>query len=394
MALTNTAIKNAKKKTKQYRLSDSGNLYLLVRPNGSKLWRLDYSILGKRKTMALGSYPVIDLKTARVKRDAAKNLLSEGVDPVRHRQLTVSQQKEAAENSFQSISMEWFSRQEKSWSKGHARTVTGRLELNLLPWLGQRPISEISPQELLKVLRKIEARGAIETAHRCKTIVSQVFRYAISAGIADRDPAADLKGALTPTKAKKMAAITEPKKVRELLLAIRDYEGHFISRCALQLSALSFVRPGELRQAEWQEINWTKKEWLIPANKMKAKRDHTVPLAEQTLGVLRELDSFTGQGRYVFPSLRTTTRPMSNNTVLGALRRMGFSKDEMTPHGFRSMASTLLHENGWEHEIIELQLAHTKRDRVAAAYDRSRRLPDRKKMMQWWADYLQKLEHN
>jgi len=392
MALTNTAIKNAKKKTKQYRLSDSGNLYLLVRPNGSKLWRLDYSILDKRKTMALGSYPVIDLKTARAKRDAAKNLLSEGVDPVRHRQLTVSQQKEAAENSFQSISMEWFSRQEKSWSKGHARTVTGRLELNLLPWLGQRPISEISPQELLKVLRKIEARGAIETAHRCKTIVSQVFRYAISAGIADRDPAADLKGALTPTQAKKMAAITEPKKVKELLLAIRDYEGHFISRCALQLSALTFVRPGELRQAEWQEINWTKKEWLIPANKMKAKRDHTVPLAEQTLEVLQELEPLTGQERYVFPSLRTTTRPMSNNTVLGALRRMGFSKDEMTPHGFRSMASTLLHENGWEHEIIELQLAHSKRDKVAAAYDRSRHLPDRRKMMQWWADYLQKLE--
>ena len=392
MALTHTAIKNAKKKPKQYRLSDSGNLYLLVRPNGSKLWRLDYSILGKRKTMALGSYPVIDLKTARAKRDEAKNLLSEGVDPVRHRQLTVSKQKEAVENSFQRISMEWFSRQEKSWSKGHARTVTGRLELNLLPWLGQRPISEISPQELLKVLRKIEARGAIETAHRCKTIVSQVFRYAISAGLADRDPAADLKGALTPTKAKKMAAITEPKKVKELLSAIRGYEGHFISRCALQLSALTFVRPGELRQAEWQEINWTKKEWLIPANKMKAKRDHTVPLAEQALAVLQELEPFTGEGRYIFPSLRTTTRPMSNNTVLGALRRMGFSKEEMTPHGFRSMASTLLHENGWEHEIIELQLAHTRRDRVAAAYDRSRRLPDRRKMMQWWADYLDKLE--
>ncbi len=394
MPLTNTAVKNSKPKAKQYRLSDSQNLYLLVKPTGSKLWRLDYALHGKRKTMALGSYPVTTLKIARTKRDEAKALIEEGIDPVQHRKCTQANRSKAAENTFEALSMEWLAKQEQAWTPGHTRTVVSRLERDLLPWLGNRPITEITPPEILQVLRRIESRGAGETAHRCKTITSQVFRYAIAAGIADRDPAVDLRGALIPTKAKRMAAITEPEKVGELLRAIRDYQGNLISRCALELSALTFVRPGELRHAEWREINWIKKEWLIPAEKMKAKRDHTVPLATQSLEILREFHPLTGKGKYIFPSLRTNTRPMSNNTVLGALRRMGFSKEEMTPHGFRSMASTLLHENGWEHELIELQLAHSRRDKIAAAYDRSLRLPDRKKMMQWWGDFLQQMEHS
>lgn len=392
MALTDTAAKASKPKKKQYRLTDGQGMYLLIKPSGKKYWRLDYILHGKRKTYAMGAYPSISLKEAREKREIAKKLVTDGIDPVQHRQVTKTHRSEAAANTFEALAIEWLAKQEQTWTQGHARTVTSRLKRDILPWLGSRPIGEITAPEILTTLRRIENRGAGETAHRCKTIISQIFRYTIAAGITDRDPAVDLRGALAPTKSKKMAAITDPEKAGELLKAIRGYQGNLVSRCALQLSALAFVRPGELRKAEWREINWIKQEWLIPAEKMKARRDHTVPLADQALEVLREIHPLTGHGKYVFPSLRTDTRPMSNNTVLGALRRMGFSKEEMTPHGFRSMASTLLHENGWEHEIIELQLAHTRQDKVAAAYDRSKRLPERKKMMQWWADFLRHLE--
>ncbi len=373
-------------------MTDGQGLYLLIMPTGRKYWRLDYTLHGKRKTFAIGTYPEISLQTAREERRKAKAIVADGIDPVQFRQLTKATDRETAENTFEALALEWYSRQEKSWTQGHARTVMGRLRLNLLPWLGNRPIDEITAPEILKVLRRVESRGAGETAHRCKTIVSQIFRYAIASGIADRDPAADLKGALTPVHPDKMAAITDPDRVGELMRSIRGYHGDLATRCALLLSAFTFCRPGEIRQAEWKEINWIKKEWRIPAAKMKMKREHTVPLSDQALNLLREVHPLTGRGKYVFPSLRTPDSPMSNNTVLAALRRMGFSKEEMTGHGFRSMASTLLHENGFEHEVIELQLAHARKDKVSAAYDRSRRLPERKKMMTWYADHLEQLE--
>lgn len=394
MTLTNTAVNNAKDHEKQYRITDGQGMYLLVKPSGKRYWRLDYILYGKRKTFAIGKYPEKSLAQARADRDKAKALVADGIDPVQHRQTTKGQRKDAAANSFEAVSSEWFALQGQTWTKGHARTVESRLKRDILPWIGSRPLNEITAPEILKVLRRIESRGAGETAHRCKTIVSQVFRYGIAIGVADRDPAADLRGALAPTRPKKMAAITDPTKVGELMRAIEGYQGDLITRCALKLSALTFCRPGEIRHGEWNEINWIKKEWLIPAEKMKMGSEHTVPLSGQSLDILREIHPLTGEGKYIFPSLRTGTRPMSNNTVLGALRRMGFTKEEMTPHGFRSMASTLLHENGWPHECIELQLSHARRDRVSAAYGRSRRLPERIELMQWWADYLYQLEHD
>ena len=392
MPLTNAAIKNSKPREKQYRMADGQSLYLLIKPNGSKLWRLDYSLHGKRKTFSLGQYPAVTLKEARQERDEIKKLVKRGIDPVQHRKTTARKVTAEQKNTFEALADEWLTRKTHGWTEGHYRTVDARLKRDILPWLGYRPIHEITAPEILLVLRRIEARGAIETAHRCKTICSQVFRYAIAVGAAERDPAADLRGALTTAKHRKMAAITDPARVGELMRAIQGYQGDLVTRCALQLSALLFVRPGELRQMEWKEINWIRAEWVIPAEKMKMKREHVVPLSRQALDVLREIHPLTSEGKYVFPSLRTNIRPMSNNTVLAALRRMGFTKEEMTPHGFRAMASTLLHENGWAHEAIELQLAHSRRDKVAAAYDRSRRLPERKEMMQWYADYLDKLK--
>ena len=361
---------------------------------GKKYWRLDYILHSKRKTFAIGTCPEISLKKARESRRDAKALIADNIDPVQFRKASKGHKAQAAANTFEAVSNEWFALQYQAWTAGHSCTVKSRLKRDIIPWLGSRPIKEITAPEILTVLRRIESRGAGETAHRCKTIVSQVFRYGIATGAAERDPAADLRGALAPTRSKKMAAITDPVKAGELMRAIRGYQGDIITRCALRLSALTFCRPGEIRHAEWKEINWIKKEWQIPAAKMKMRRDHTVPLSDQALEVLRELYPLTGHGKYVFPSLRTDSRPMSNNTVLAALRRMGFTKEDMTPHGFRSMASTLLHENGWEHEVIELQLAHSRRDKVAAAYDRSRRLPERTEMMQAWADYLDALKAN
>ncbi len=392
MALTNTAVSNAKPREKQYRLTDAQGMYLLVTPAGAKYWRLDYILNGKRKTFAIGKYPTINLKTARKKRDHAKSLVADGIDPVQYRKASKKHRNREVTNSFETISTEWFVLQNKTWTHGHARTVKGRLERDITPWLGSRPMEEITAPDILTVLRRIEARGAGETAHRCKTIISQVFRYAIATGAADRDPAADLRGALAPTRSKRMAAITDPVKTGELMRAIKGYQGDIITRCALLLSALTFCRPGEIRHAEWDEIHLKKKEWQIPAGKMKSRRDHTVPLSDQAVQVLQDIQPLTSEGKYVFPSLRTGDRPMSNNTVLAALRRMGFTKEEMTPHGFRSMASTLLHENNFQPEIIELQLAHARKDQVAAVYDRSRRLPERKEMMQWWGDYLDRLE--
>ena len=391
MPLSDTAIRNAKPKTKQYKLTDEKGMYLLVNSSG-KYFRLDYRFQGKRKTMALGVYPEMALKEARIRRDEARKLLQNDIDPMAHRKEIKAVKIEQTENNFESIALEWFSKNKASWKPGHSRTIIQRLKNNVFPWLGNMPIAEITASDLLLILRRIEERGAIETAHRIKQISSQIFRYAIATGRADRDPSADLRGALPPTNPKHMAAIIEPKKAGGLLRAIEGYEGHIVTKSALALAPLVFVRPGELRQAEWSEVTLEMAEWRIPAEKMKKKLPHIVPLSFQAIAILQNLQPFTGDGQYVFPSPRSSARPMSNNALLAALRRMGYSKEEMSVHGFRTMASTLLHELSWPSDIIERQLAHIERNSVKAAYNHAQHLPERRKMMQAWADYLDTLK--
>lgn len=391
MPLTDTAIRNAKPQSKQYKLTDEKGMYLLVNKAG-KYFRLDYRFAGKRKTLALGVYPDVKLVEAREKRDAAKKMITNGIDPAQTRKVQKSIQIEQAENSFEAVAREWHGKYSSNWADSHATKIIRRFELYIFPWLGSRPISEITPPELLAVLRRIESKGILETSHRAQQNCGQVFRYAIATGRAERDPSADLRGALTPAKHARMATITDPKKIGELLRAIDGYEGTPVSKSALKLAPLVFVRPGELRHAEWIEIDLDTAEWRIPAEKMKMKDPHIVPLSSQAVEVLSEILPITGQGRYVFPSVRTNSRSMSENTVLAALRRMGFTKEEMSGHGFRAMASTVLHEQGWPSDIIERQLAHAERNSIKAAYNHAQHLPERRKMMQAWADYLDTLK--
>jgi integrase len=387
MALTTLRVERAKAQEKQYKLSDERGMYLLVHPKGGKWWRLDYRYQGKRKTLALGTYPVTSLKHARKKRDEAKRLLEDGVDPSFYRQ----QRREARPDSFEAVAREWYAKYEHQWAESHASKTLGRLEKDLLPWLGARPIAQMEPPELLRVIQKVEQRGALDTAHRVQQIASRVFRYGVATGRCARDPTSDLRGALPPVRSNHFAAITHPKEIGALLRVIADYRGAEVTRCALKLAPLVFVRPGELRKAEWTEIQLDLAEWRIPASKMKMKRDHIVPLSTQSIAILKDIQPLTGSGRYVFPSVLSPTRPMSENTVNSALKRLGYTKEEMTGHGFRSMASTLLNENGWSADAIERQLAHVEGNSVRAAYNYADYLDERRRMMQWWADYLDDL---
>lgn len=388
MALTDKAIRAVKHGHKPARLFDSGGLYLELAPNGGKWWRLKYRFAGKEKRLSLGVYPHILLKQARERRDDAKKLLANGVDPSEQRKATKAAVTERAANSFEAIGREWFASFSKKWVKGHSDKILRRLERNVYPYIGSRPIAEITSKEMLAVLRKVEDRGAIETAHRTKQNCSQVFRYAVATGRADRDPTVELRGALAPAKERHHPSITDPKAIGALLRAIDGYEGSLVTQCALKLAPLTFVRPGELRRSEWSEFNLDKAEWRIPAERMKMREQHIVPLSKQAVAALVELHQLTGSGSYVFPGARTNGRPMSENTVNAALRRLGYSKDQMTGHGFRSMASTHLNEQGWHRDAIERQLAHAERDDVRAAYNFAEHLPERRKMMQAWANYL------
>ncbi len=385
--LTATRITHAKSKAKAYKLTDGLGLYLLITPAGGKLWRMKYRFASKEKALAFGAFPDIGLQDAREARDAARKLLAKGIDPGEDRKAKKAAQ--ASEEGFEAVAREWHEKYLGSWSPGYAEMVLARLVNDVFPWLGSRPCREISAPDALKVLRRVEDRGAIDIAHRTKTICSQVFRYAIATGRAERDPAADLRGALTPKMVKHYSAITEPKAVAALLRAVDGYEGSFVVRCALQLAALLMVRPGELRHMEWTELNFDTATWVIPAAKMKMKNDHIVPLCPQAVAILLELKPLTGRGRYVMPSHRSTTRAMSENAVLGALRRMGYAKTEMSGHGFRAMARTILDEVLHVRvEYIEHQLAHTVRDPNGRAYNRTAHLDERRKMMHLWADYL------
>lgn len=388
MALTDTAIRKAKPREdgKARKLFDGGGLFLLVKPNGARYWRLKYRFHGKEKLLALGVYPDVSLKSARDKRDDARKQIAAGIDPSEARKAEKAAR--SSENSFEAIAREWWSKHKPNWSESHSSRIMLRLENDVFPWIGSKPIQDITPPELLTVLRRIENRGALETAHRIHQSCGQIFRYAIATLRAERDTAADLKGALPPTNQKHHASITDPKKIGELLRAIDCYQGQFITRCALQFAPLVFVRPGELRHAESSEIDLDKAEWRIPAEKMKMKTVHIVPLSTQAVAILNEIKPLTGHSKYVFPSVRTLKRPMSENTVTAALRRLGYASGEMTGHGFRSMASTILNEQGWHRDAIERQLAHMERDSVRAAYNYAEHLPERIKMMQAWSDYL------
>ncbi len=395
MALTPLQVKNAKAIDKPLKLSDGGGLFLLVqslKPNDSKYWRLAYRFAGKQKTLALGVYPAISLSFARDRREKARKLLAYSADPSVTKKAKKVAIRALADNSFEIIAREWFMGRAPNWKEDHSSKIIAQFEKDIFPWLGARPVEKIISPVLLAAIKRIESRGALETAHRTLSYCEQIFCYAIATGRAQRDPTTGLRRALPPVKEKHHASITAPKLIGKLLRNIEGYQGAFITRCALQLAPLVFLRPNELRKAEWVEIDFDNAEWRIPAVRMKMDAVHIVPLASQAVAILREIQPLTGTGKYVFPSARTTARPMSENAVLRALRHMGYTNDEMTGHGFRSMASTLLNEQGWNRAAIERQLAHGgRRDRMRAAYNYTEYLLERRKMMQAWADYLDKL---
>jgi integrase len=393
MPLSDTAIRNAKPTDKAQKLSDGGGLYLLLNPNGSRWWRLKYRHSGKEKLLSLGVYPDTGLKDAREKRDDARKLLAAGVDPGVKRKAEKAAGEERAANSFEVVAREWHTKQSTAWVELHASRIMLRLENDVFPWLGNRPIADITAKELLATVNRIVDRGAVESAHRVLQNCGQILRYAIATGRAERNPAADLRGALPPVKQTHLAAIVEPNAIGELLRAMDAYNGSLVTKCALRLAPLVFVRPGELRQAEWKEFDLDGAQWNIPAEKMKMRESHLVPLAPQAIEILWELHALTGRGRYVFPSARSPQRPMSNNAVLSALRRMGYATDEMSGHGFRAMARTVLDEVlHFRPDYIEHQLAHAVKDPNGRAYNRTAHLPERRKMMAAWAEYLDTLK--
>lgn len=392
MPLTDTTIRNAKPGAKPVKLFDERGLFLLVTPAGGKWWRLKYRFEGKEKLLSLGTYPDVSLKDARERRDSARKQLADGIDPSHSRKAQKALHQERAANSFEAVAREWYAKYSTNWVETHGGRILRRLERDIFPFLGSKPIADITAPELLQVVRKIEERGALETAHRALGNCGQVFRYAVATGRATRDPSGDLRGALPPAKEEHFAAVTEPAQAAELLRAIEAYQGSKVVSCALRLAPLVFVRPGELRGAEWAEIDLNGAEWRIPGARMKLGIDHIVPLSAQAVAILREIQPLTGAGRFVFPSARTSTRPMSDNAILAALRRMGIAKDEMSGHGFRAMARTILDEvMGVRPDLIEHQLAHAVRDANGRAYNRTAHLPARREMMQQWADYLERL---
>jgi len=390
MPLTNTRVSTSKPLKKPYKLADSGGMYLLVTPTGSKYWRLKYRLHGKEKTFALGVYPDVSLKQAREDRDAAKKIIKGGNDPIAKRRAEKQQQKIDGENTFESIAKEWLEQQKGSWTSRHADDVIGSLEKDIFPEFGYKPIRDVQPLEILTAVRKIEKRGALDIASRVLQRVRSVFRYAVQTERITINPATELTGVLKTRKVKHQPAL-KAEDLPEFLNKLEHYNGEPITQYALKFLLLTFVRPGELRFAKWSEINIDDELWRIPAERMKMRSEHLVPLSKQALAVLKDLKSLTGHRELLFPSRNGQGKPMSENTMTYALYRLGYHS-RAVPHGFRSTASTILNEQGWRSDIIERQLAHKERNEVRAAYHRSEYLPDRKKMMQHWADYLADLE--
>ena len=400
MALTDIAIRNAKPSRKQQKLFDGGGMFLLITPAGGKRWVLKYRFASKEKSLALGTYPAVTLVEARKRRDDARDKLAAGIDPGEAKKAEKRTQRLNAENSFEAVAREWHAKYAPTWSEGHGTRILRRLEVDAFPRIGGKPVGDLAPPDVLDVLRRVEKRGALETAHRLHANIGQVCRYAVATGRAQRDVTADLRGALPPVQQEHMAAITNPKQVGELLRAIDGYQGTLPVICALRLAPLLFQRPGELRAAEWSEFDLDAATWEIPSSRMKRTKQgkasggaHIVPLSTQAVAILRELHALTGRGDYVFPSVRTKDRPMSDNTINGALRRLGYDGATMTGHGFRAMARTILDEVlGVPIAIIDAQLAHAVKDPLGRAYNRTAHLPHRREMMQTWADYLDGLK--
>lgn len=390
--LTDTAIRKAKPGDKPAKLADGGGLHLLLRPDGARWWRWDYRrpVTGKRNTLSLGTYPETGLAEARARHAEARKALAAGIDPGEQRKAEKAAGLERAGNSFEVVAREWLGKQ--TWVAGYRDKVNAWLVNDVFAYIGGKPVAEVTAPDFLRVARRIEERGAVESAHRILQNCGQIMRYAIATGRAGRNPVADLKGALAEAQGRHHAAITDPVALGGLLRAINGYSGDPVTRAALKLSGLLFVRPGELRHAEWAEIDLDTAEWNIPAGKMKMRQPHLVPLCNQAVAILRELHPLTGRGQYVFPGGRSPKRPMSDNAINAALRRMGYGTDAMTAHGFRATARTLLDEVlAIRPDYIEHQLAHAVRDPNGRAYNRTAHLPERRKMMQAWADYLDAL---
>lgn len=392
MPLSDLAIRKLKPADKPYKASDERGLYLSVIPSGKKLWRFKYRFNGKELLISFGGYPDVPLARAREKREDARKLLAEGINPSENRKAQKAAKAGRAANSFEVIAREWFEARKDTWALSHSKRLIRRLENDVFPWIGEKAIAEITPPEILSVMRRIENRGTLDTAHRVHQDCGQVFRYAVATGRIERDPTGDLRGALPTATGGHFASITDPKDVAELLRAIDAFKGTLIVQCALKLAPMLFVRPGELRQARWKEFDLGKAEWKYLVTK--TKTEHIVPLATQSVEILRDLQKLTGDSEFVFPGARSNGRAMSDAAVNAALRRMGYdTRTEITGHGFRAMARTILHEVlGIAPEVIEHQLAHKVPDTLGAAYNRTKFLPARKVMMQQWADYLDKLK--
>jgi integrase len=391
MALTDVAIRTAKPSEKARKLTDDKGLYLLIQPNGGKLWRMNYRFDGKQKTLALGTYPDTGLALAREKRDAARKQLAQEIDPGAQRKQEKLERKIDQQNTFEATGREWMKIKGKEWSDTYARKTKACLERHAFPVIGNKPMKDITAPELLAMLRAIEKRGTVDMAHRIQQHCGAIFRFAMSIGTVGADPTPALHGALATVKTEHYAALTDPKDYAELLRSIDNYRGEVTTKVAMQMLAYTFQRTKEIRFAEWSQFDLDGALWRIPAEVMKMREAHIVPLSKQIISILQELKTLTGNGTLLFPSTTNRSRPISENTVTYALARMGF-KGRMTGHGFRSVASTILNEQGYRHDVIERQLAHSEQNQVRAAYNRAEYLPERKKMMQEWASYLDKLK--
>jgi len=390
MALTDAKVKAAKLPSdkKQIKLADAGALYLLVNKSG-KYWRLKYRFAGKEKTLSIGVYPTVSLKKARQAREVAKEQLFEGIDP-NHAKQELERKRRAQQEAatFEGVARQWHKEHSKHVSENYSKKLIVSLERDIFPWLGDLSIESVKAVDVLNTLKRVAERGAEETARRLKTICSQVFCYAVLHHELEQDPTTSIKGFLRNKQARHYPSITEPKQLAEFLRVMQTYQGAFQVRCALLIAPYVFLRPGELRNAEWQEFDLEAKQWKLPADKMKMKEVHIVPLSRQVIEILKELKPYTGKGRYLFPSIRTNLRPISDNTLNGALRRLGYDKDTIVMHGLRATASTLLHEQGYNSDFIERQLAHKEGNAIKAAYNHARHLTERTEMMQQYADYL------
>ena len=386
--LSELAVKGAKPKDKAYKLRDGAGLFLVVEPSGKRWWKLRVIFAKKETSFSLGEYPAVTLSQARAERDKANSQIANRIDPATVRKVAKATQ--SGEGSFEAVAREWHARFMPNWSESHATAGIARLEKNVFPYIGSRPIGEITPPEVLAVLRRIESR-ALETAHRVRGVCGQIFRYAVATGYATNDPVSALRGALPPAPVKHFAALADPKEVAPILRMLAGYQGSFVVQCALRLLPMLFVRPGELRTMQWADVDLESAEWRYTTTK--TKTPHIVPLAKQVVAILREIYHLTGNGTYVFPSVRSNARPISDMTMNAAMRRMGIdTRTEITGHGFRAMARTILDEVlGFRPDFIEHQLAHAVRDPLGRAYNRTAHLPERKKMMQAWADYLEKI---